>query len=428
MKKKFIVFGILILFLVYIIFNVVASYANDGSIYVELTEQNLDGIGYGMGNPNNGGAGNYIWYLKSYNSNNVVTPRNLYCIKGNYGDTWNNSPNIQVEYNISKDLQKDREELVALLENGNSSANDLVLDLLDPQKEAYRELLWVLDNMYIEGETNKDDFLASFGIAKDEYGYYNENTYKGYDYVLTDADIIAVQRAVIWYFTNYKLDGESEFNQEGKSDWITITEDGEPYENLADITKFEPTEGEDRNEQVDLLYDYLVQEAQANAENYTAENNYQMQNAPVSVNISGLQQSSNGAYILQNNKLASGNYVIGPIVINKNNNTSYDITMTLTDQDGNTINTSSYKFTDSNGNSLGNVSLKDLVDRSGGFYISIDKNVAQQVNMQIDIKYNINEKIIWLNGTESTSSIQLNSEQPIVEVIPSEEKISVNLT
>ncbi len=431
MKKKIGIVIIAIVAIISFLLSYIISYANNGSIYVNITETDLNNIGYGIGDPKNGGAGKYIWTLRSYDSNNIddlsKKQRNLYCIKAGYGDAWNpvNNGTI-VEYNLSYDFQGDRENLLTLLENGTGAANELVLDLLYTQDAYYRELLWIFDNMYIENETNKDDFLAKIGIKKDDEGYYNENTNKGYDFILTDADIKAVQAAAIWHFTNYKLDGENAYNQEGKSEWLTITEDGANYNNLSELTKFVSTEGEDRNEQATLLYDYLVQQATANADKYTEENEYKIQSTSANVNTTGLTQDTNGIYNIQSNRTGA-NYIVGPIVIDGDANSDFQISMTLTDQDGNIISPSAYTFTDNNGTSLGNVTLKDLVGRTGGFYISIARNLAEEVNIQIDITQETINKTLWLEGTEDADSIDVDSEQPLVEVTREEKTSTTKL-
>ena len=431
MKKKLTLIIIAIIAIISFLIGHIVSYANNGSIYVNITETNLNGIGYGIGNPKNGGAGRYIWTLRTYNSNNIsdlsATQRNLYCIKAEYGEAWNpvNNGTI-VEYNLSYDLQDDREKLENLLGNVNNEANNMLLELLDTQGEAYRELLWILDNAYIAEETDKDEFLSRFGVVKDEYGYYNENTNAPYDYILTDDDIKAVQSAAIWHFTNYAVDGNTTYNQEGKSEWLTITEDGQTYENLSEITRFESEEGANRNEQAALLYDYLVQQATANAHIYNEDNNYKLQGS-VSVNTSGLTQNTEGEYILLTNKVDS-NFIIGPIKIDKNTDSSYDISLSVTDQNGDIISSSGYTFTDSTGTSLGNVTIKDLVGRTEGFYISVPRNIAEEVNIQIDIIEETKVKTLWLDGTENTDSIELNSEQPVVELTQEQKTTTVKLT
>ena len=401
MKKKFIVFGIIFVLLSIFVFNLIRTYADYAeTMYVRLTEMNPNRIGYGIGNPKNGGAGNYIWYL------DASEPRNLYCIKGNYGDTWNTDPSDKVAYNLMYRLQDDRERLLKQL----IGDGDVVRNLLYASNGYYRELLWILDNLYISGETNKDEFLAKFGIVKDEYGYYNENTHKGYDYILTDDDIIAVQRAAIWYFTNYKTDGDAEFNQEGKSDWLTITEDGETYTNLSDISKFESTEGEDRNEQASLLYDYLVEQATANAGKYTEENNYEI-NGNVTFNTQNITT-----------RVVGSKYVVGPIKIIKNDDADYSFTLGepisgLVTDDG--IDIQDCIISDENGNSLEDATFDELAAREDGFYITMDKTSSKIFNFSINLRYQRTNKYLWLSGEEYTGEnpqIIVDSEQPIVEV------------
>ena len=377
MKTKKI--GIIILITIAIVaflLGHIISYANDETIYVNLTATDLNGIGYGIGNPKNAGEGNYLWYLRTYNSNNVndlsATQRNLYCIKANYGNTWNSTPNRIIGYNLSYDLQKDREKLLRLLVP--NTANNVVSKLLDAENGYYRELLWILDNAYIEGQTNKDAFLDKIGIGKDSEGYYNKDTQDIYNYIMTDADIKAVQRAAIWYFTNYRTDGEQAFNKKDLQDWLTITTDGTTYINLKDATKFQTTEGEERNNQAVQLYNYLINGATANANKYTAANNYNIDVKPANVKTTDLAQAQNGKYIIQTRRIGS-NYVVGPIVINKNNDSLYDISLKVSDQKGNEIKSPNYTITDSNGSSLGNITLKDLVGRTEGFYITIARNL-----------------------------------------------------
>ena len=432
MKKKFAVIAITLFLVIYLIFNLVTSYAGNG-ISASLEKLDSNGVGYGIGDPNNGGAGNYIWHIKGYDSAGNTRDYNLYCIKANYGDTWNTNPEERVDYNLQYDLQTDRSTLLSYL---SGAGKNTLQDLLSTQKGAYKELLWILDNLYIEGYTDKDSYLEKIGIAKDDQGYYNKNTNKGYDFILTDADIKAAQKAAIWHFTNYVLDGDDEFNQEGKTDWITITEDGKKYINLSDITKFVTTEGEDRNEQVGLLYDYLVQQAIANAEKYTAENKYTVA-GNVSINTQNVTTRQIGS-----------KYVIGPIKIIKNDDAEYKLTLSepiiAGNEDGIDIN--DCIITDENGVSLEDATFDEIAARTDGFYITMEKTTNPKFNFCVNITYETTEKKLWLQGTDETIEevididtgevshrrvINVESEQPIVEVEPSTVikpiQVSINL-
>ena len=144
MKRKIWLFVAIIAILCVSLTYVISYAKNDATIYVNLGKANDSGIGYGIGDPIQIN-GKYIWELNQYNSNNitdkVTNPRNLYCIKADYGETWDNGRNPEgiVEYNLYYDLQKERQSLLdRLVDNGNS---DLIKELLDPSGPVYRELL-----------------------------------------------------------------------------------------------------------------------------------------------------------------------------------------------------------------------------------------------------------------------------------------------
>ena len=448
MKKKKIGILIAVIAIVAFLLSYIISYANTGeTIYVNLTKLDTKGVGYGIGNPANGtSAGGhatsaYIWNLTTYDTSTSTTAsknqRNLYCIKANYGDSWNTNKDTIVAYNLSYDLQSDREILLKnIVDNGND-ADDVVKTLLSEQGY-YRELLWILDNSYIEGQTNKIEFLNSIGIKYDSTeGKYFYEPISGYDYsshisgnsamfgystdhLMTDSDIKAVQRAVIWYYTNYmqdKTNDEVFNNKDSESDWLTITTDGSSYQQLADYNKT-TGEGIERFEQAQILYNYLIDAASKNASNYKADNNYTIANG-ITVNTTGLIQNSNKKYRLTTTRTGS-NYVVGPIVIDKNGSLSNEVSIKVTDQNNRDI---SYTFTDSKGNSLGTTDIKNLVGKTEGFYITVPRNGIEKVNVKIDVKKEITKKTLWLDGTEDANSIKLNAEQPIVEVKRTEETI-----
>ena len=445
MKTRKVCILVSIIAIMAFLFSYIISYANTNEvIYVNLTKLNTKNIGYGIGNPttpNTAGqpaTNAYIWNLTTYNSKNIKdisnTQRNLYCIKANYGESWNTNKDTIVAYNLSYDLQADRQTLLNKIIDNGKDVDDVVKTLLS-ESGYYRELLWILDNSYIEGQTDKIKFLDNIGIKYDskEKAYYYEPI-DGYDYsslvspngyteanLITDSDIKAVQRAAIWYYTNYLGDKTQEavFNQKSKTDWLTISTDGTSYQNLTDYNKFATTEiGPLRNEQAIVLYNYLIDGAEKNANNYNADNNYTISNG-VKVKTTGLTQNSNGKYRLSTKRIGS-NYVVGPIVIEKDSSASYEISIKVTNQNNSEIN---YTFTDSTGNSLGTTNIKDLVGRTDGFYITVPRNNIEKVNVKIDVKQETTKKTLRLNGTEETDKITLNAEQPIVEVTRKEETI-----
>ena len=441
MKKKI---GIIIAIVAIIAFllSYIISYANTGeTLHVNLTRLDTTGIGYGIGNAEQSSGNNaVIWNITTHDANGAVsaTQRNLYCVKANYGATWETAggPSTVLDYNLSYDLQKDRTELLNKIVDNGTDIDDVVKTLLS-ESGYYRELLWILDNSYIPGTTDKKEFLKSIGIEYDsELQAYVYNPISGYDYsshvsgnsmmfgyseehLMTEADIKAVQRAAIWYYTNYKQDptNNEEFNNKERTDWLTITKDGTTYQQLSDYNKT-TGEGPERFEQAQILYNYLIDAASNNKEMYTAANNYTVDGG-VKVNTDGLSANAEGKYKLTTTRVGS-NYVVGPIKIDKNGTVQYGITIEVTDQNGNKLN---YTYTDQNGNSLGTTDIKTLVGKDGGFYITVARANVEKVNVKIEVTQTTTKKTLWLKGTESTDKIVLEKEQPIVEVTRKEEKI-----
>ena len=446
MKKKKICLMITVVAIIALLLSYIISYANSNeTIYVNLTKLNTNGVGYGIGNPtvsNTPGqplTNAYIWNLTTYDSDNISNvsreQRNLYCIKANYGDSWNENKDKIVAYNLSYDLQNDRQMLLNKIVDNGKDIDDILKTLLS-ESGYYRELLWILDNSYIEGQTDKKEFLNNIGIKYDSSNkvYYYEAK-EGYDYsdlvtppgeyveesLVTDADIKAVQRAAIWYYTNYLGDKTQQevFNQKGKQDWLSISSDGNTYQELADYNKFETEEnGPQRNEQAQIIYNYLIDAAAKNANNYTTENNYNP-TGEVNVKTEGLSQTTEGKYKLNITKIGT-NYVVGPIVINKTGTLEYGISLKITNQNNTDIN---YTFTDAQGTDLGTTDIKTLVGKEDGFYISVPVDGIDKVNVKIDITQEKTKKTLWLNGSETENEITLNAEQPIVEVIRTSETI-----
>ena len=441
MKKKI---GIIIAIVAIIAFllSYIISYANTGeTLHVNLTRLDTTGIGYGIGNAEQSSGNNaVIWNITTHDANGAVsaTQRNLYCVKANYGATWETAggPNTVLDYNLSYDLQKDRTELLNKIVDNGTDIDDVVKTLLS-ESGYYRELLWILDNSYIPGTTDKKEFLKSIGIEYDsELQAYVYNPISGYDYsshvsgnsmmfgyseehLMTEADIKAVQRAAIWYYTNYKQDPTNNevFNNKERTDWLTITKDGTTYQQLSDYNKT-TGEGPERFEQAQILYNYLIDAASNNKEMYTAANNYALDGG-VKVNTDGLSANAEGKYKLTTTRVGN-NYVVGPIKIDKNGTVQYGITIEVTDQNGNKLN---YTYTDQNGNSLGTTDIKTLVGKDGGFYITVARANVEKVNVKIEVTQTTTKKTLWLKGTESTDKIVLEKEQPIVEVTRKEEKL-----
>ena len=200
MKKKKIGIIIAVIAVIAFLLSYIISYANSNeTIYVNLTRLNTSGIGYGIGDAGQISGGEQgpvssavIWNLTTHDANGNVsaTQRNLYCIRANYGATWENQsagePNKVLAYNLSYDMQSDRQTLLNKIVDKGTDVDDIIKTLLS-ESGYYRELLWILDNSYIEGTTNKIEFLKSIGIEYDEELSTESKTYvynpmPGYDY------------------------------------------------------------------------------------------------------------------------------------------------------------------------------------------------------------------------------------------------------
>ena len=427
MKKKVAIIGLIILILAYIVFSAII-YAGNQVVYVGLNTAFSNGDGYGIGDPTDGGIG--IWNLRNYDSTDRSSEsskqRELYCLKGQYGDTWNTNAKTIIEYDLPYNLQTEREKVLELLEDsGANTANDVVTEILDDSNAgAYKQLLWVMDNLFIPGKSDKDKLLEKIGILYDEdYDVYYYEPVEGYDYsdkvneleyyyTLTETDIKAVQQAVIWYYTNAVIDGNTAYDNTDAIDWLTLTMDnGGTYNQLFDYNRATTGEGPARYEQAHILFNYLIDSAEKNTSNYTSDGYLK----PVEINISGLTTDTNNRYQIEANRNAT-NYIYGPITINKNNDLDYNIILNVSDLSGTSISSSNYTFTNSTGAVIAN-DVNALVGRDEGFYISIPKTVAKGINIDISVSYNTKTKTLWLSEKESgITSITVNAEQPVLEI------------
>ncbi|MBQ9659501.1 MAG: Cys-Gln thioester bond-forming surface protein, partial [Clostridia bacterium] len=144
---------------------------------------------------------------------------NLYCIKAEYGETWLGTPTTTVTYDKSYNAY----ELSSTNLTTSNTANTLIKSTAN-----YSALLWIADNVFMPGE-NKTTFLSKMGITwdADEEMYVLPNTdLIGEEEFPTDDDIIAVQQAAIWYYTNYKVGSDSTYNLLNNDSWLKYIANG----------------------------------------------------------------------------------------------------------------------------------------------------------------------------------------------------------
>ena len=225
----------------------------------------------------------------------------------------------------------------------------------------------------------------------------------------------------IWYFTNYKLnDGatttdQSKYNKINKDvdTWFNITEDGwKTFHTIGEKVT------DSRTTQVDTLYKNLV----TYAEKAASENN--AVTTPVSVNTEGLTKISDNKYSI-GIKQVGDSYILGPIKLSGNNTSSSELILKVTDKDGKEI--TDYKFSSSDGTEQ-NKTIKDYIGNTEGFFIKVDKKYGKTIKASLNIKNSGTKKTLWLKGTETSSSITLDGEQPLVEITRTPETIETEFT
>ena len=413
MKKKVIIYVSLIMFIILCVSSLISYADNTDKIYVNLKSAKEDGTGYALTNVP---PGKRIWELAQYTSaagtTRVTTPKELYCIKASYGKTWETEQNTDgvVEYNRSYNFNDGE----SILNNFTSnSATTVLSELL--KGDTYKEISWLLDNFYIPGdddssETQKTNYLVNAGIPVDDIDNSDNEYFWKFDLdervVLSQDEIVAIQKAVIWYFTN-----GGTFYDFTSSDgsWLYKTIDGgASYKSQDALTSKERAEC--KQKEIQTLYNYLIDSAKQ-----AAQNNYTSSSSSVTVDKGSVtKQSSNG------------NYIIGPIKLVGTATSSTTITMNVTNQSGTAI--TNYTIVDKSGNTISST-LKELVGKTEGFYIKVPKTGIQQVNIEIVVKSaTATKKTLWVKGTDQNGKVALDGEQPLVEISREETTDKTNIT
>lgn len=399
--------------------NVIGAQA-DSPIYFGITERmtaNTPNLGYAIGDPNTNTSTTTnaakIWNFIRYKSSTLASgyvDGNIFCVKAGVGFTSaTESGAIEPKaYNVFYDMKKEREAIKA--------QNEILKQLVEMQItledgttiSRYDALLAAINMLYLPGESDeqeKTDLLNSII----EFAKRSDSGYTSYVelmemYPLTDDDITAVQQAVIWYFTNY---GEEDGKYDKTSDksWIYYTLDGTTYDALKNYTPNNQQQqydaGQARTYQVEVLYNYMIRTAKANASKYT--NSSTIVEAPAKVTTTTLSYKAEG-----------NNYIIGPIHITENANNVLPYTIDfVVKNNGTEIN--NYTLLNQNQASIATgTTVKDLVGND--FYISVPKSSAQAITVNIDITYKNKKITLWASSTN-------NQEQPLV--IPEVETISL---
>ena len=235
--------------------------------------------------------------------------------------------------------------------------------LPDVNSDTYKALVWILDNCYVAPKTNANDIeiqqaaeykqiLLNEAI---EYALQQRDEDFSYEFsFLTDDDIDATQQLAVWYFTNLNDD----YHVQTFDFWLNTVAgvENSVYSSLSDRNYF--ADGWDRATACQLLFDYLVNTAKAEAPNYTF----------VTPNVKPVQFGNTTVVV----EKVDNRVVVGPYNLIKNAKVKYSLTSNVTDGKGQDV--TDIILLDANKNAVAEgTTLKDLVGTN--FYISLPNTI-----------------------------------------------------
>ena len=365
---------------------------------VEFRTNNEPYMAYSISNPDDGG--HILWNMVQYASENATeySKRNIYCLNPDVGFT--SGVESREKYDTYYDMKQEKDTVKELV-TMTKTKNDITLT--DGTKvNIYDVILALGDMLYLPGksaESEKTELLAKVKerarTDSSASSYYNQMD----QYPLTDDDIDAIQQAVFWYFSNY---GESRYDKYNATSWLNYKiESMTSYESLSG---YEAPKGAVRNAQANVLYKYLIETAEENAKNYSTNTE-----APAVVATTKLNYVESG-----------DNYVIGPIRINENPNSSIPYTIGFVVKNSGSEVTSFKLLNSSKQDVTGTKTVKDLVGQD--FYISMPKSSVTNVSVDIDINYSESKLTLWtFNGDVAGT-------QPVLVPEKTPKSVSVHLT
>ena len=370
----------------------------------ELRKNDTPNFGYAIGDPNtNGETGNAakLWNILEYTSaaedaqEKANGSKNIYCVKAGVGFS---NTHRRATYNVFFDMKTEREQIKAQNETLKSIVEGTISVDGGKTISKYDALLALSDRLYLIDDKNdnavKVEFLKNAGITEEAY-----------DYLLTRDDIAAVQQAAIWYFTNYGEEN-NKYDKTGNTGWLNYTTDGVKYTSLGDYN-LGTNEGRQRQEQAEILYNYLIKTAKDNANNYS--NSTTSTGAPVKLTTKTL-----------NYEEAEGKYIVGPIHIDKTEGNSNPYTIDFAVKNGD-LAINDYKLLNSNKvEVMQGTTVKDLVGQD--FYVSVPKDGVTQISVSIKINYDDTKLTLWASTTN-------NKEQPVMipEKKPESEEVTLTV-
>lgn len=358
-------------------------------------------FGYAIGNPKSNGDVNNrvaatIWNIVKYTSKDSTSGVNydedIFCLREGEGflNSSGQSDTKEIrEYNESFNMKTDKKDIKDKVYNWDSTIDGV---------NQYDAILALLDLFYTKGDSNEyRQSLIENAIGKVKYNRYTD------EQKITDSDIKAVEQAALWYFTNYGenknlYDNTSDSEQE--KNWLNYTEDGDNYSSLSDYKIGNGDAGRGREEQANLLYNYLIKTAKENAKSNSNSATVK-EEKPIKIETEELE------YKLDDFK---SNYIVGPIKISNqaSESTLDNITVTLKKEGSTTIDNSKIKLLKSDGKTETSDIKSEL---NNDFYISIPKTEVGDISkLEVNFKSSYSNTVLklWTNLADTTGT------QPVV--------------
>ncbi len=415
---------IIITLMLMIVFSLVSItnkvYAADEILYLriqELMTESEPDKGYAIGNPNANGVtptAMKLWNIVRSNAGYTsVEESDIYCIRAGQGFT-NQSNASTDEYPNSFDIIAEKN---AILNNGILTGEFTTqIDGTEYTVNVYNAILALLDTIYLaHPESSTTGLIGYDELVNNAMEYARENSLSdefnlyssilGTTNQLSETDVLAVQQAAVWYFTNYDqntTENNNLYDKRNKVSWLNETIDGTTYSANNDTV----IKG-----QSEILYKYLIRTAIENADQYSKITSNEVIN-PITVNTTKLEKELSA----DNSK-----YILGPINITENREANYDLNVEVK----NGSSAMGYTLLDENKVEVeSGKAVKDLIGND--FYISIPANEVTEIS---DITVDINVEYFKTTATVWTDESDLNNTQPVVipERVKENEKITLTL-
>ena len=306
----------------------------------------------------------YVWKIVTHSGSAINYDKTLYCLKAEQGFFTSEPGKFKETYDLSYDFM-----------------NKASMPTLPVPLQYYNQIVWILNHAYIPNAvtatTDKTVLLQNAGISG--------------NHELTDDDIDVVQQLAIWYFTNYE-DPTYHKDMVGQASFQTVLQSTKTNGLTSEYTAIEDI-NRTRYDNMDKLFVYLVENAKKAGE--SSNNN----SSPITMEDTTPTVETKG-----------NDYIVGPFKVNKNNDTPYTISFSISNQSGQSL-AGKYKVLDASKNET-NKTLEQLIGNN--FYLNIPINTVNSENITnvrvaISGNYTLTQATYWTKAGDSTV-------QPIVEI------------